>query len=114
MYAGSYPQQLTSHDGEQAKTTRDSGTVTAIPQQVVIICAWKVGRGDRIRTYDLRYPKPSRYQAAPRPVRAALAGARSIEKADLTRRRAMRRRGRSWRVGSARPAAGPASPKAPH
>ena len=25
------------------------------------------GRGDRIRTYDLRYPKPSRYQAALRP-----------------------------------------------
>ena len=27
----------------------------------------KSGRGDRIRTYDLRYPKPPRYQAAPRP-----------------------------------------------
>lgn len=30
------------------------------------------GRGDRIRTYDLRYPKPSRYQAAPRPDRWAV------------------------------------------
>ena len=25
------------------------------------------GRGGEIRTHDLRYPKPSRYQAAPRP-----------------------------------------------
>lgn len=25
------------------------------------------GRGERIRTSDLRYPKPPRYQAAPRP-----------------------------------------------
>ena len=29
--------------------------------------ASKTGRGERIRTSGLRYPKPSRYQAAPRP-----------------------------------------------
>ena len=27
----------------------------------------KTGRGEKIRTSDLRYPKPSRYQAALRP-----------------------------------------------
>ena len=30
-------------------------------------CGVKSGRGDRIRTYDLRFPKPPRYQAALRP-----------------------------------------------
>jgi hypothetical protein len=29
------------------------------------------GRGEKIRTFDLRYPKPSRYQAALRPDLAA-------------------------------------------
>ena len=28
---------------------------------------YSIGRGAQIRTEDLRYPKPSRYQAAPRP-----------------------------------------------
>ncbi len=32
------------------------------------------GRGERIRTSDLRYPKPSRYQAALRPDETGLAG----------------------------------------
>ena len=29
--------------------------------------SWPSGRGSKIRTCDLRYPKPSRYQAAPCP-----------------------------------------------
>ena len=32
-----------------------------------MVCSVTAGRGSRIRTYDLQYPKLSRYQAAPYP-----------------------------------------------
>ena len=56
------------------------------------------GRGDRIRTYGLRYPKPSRYQTAPRPDARASRPRRRAGKG-LTDR--ARRRGRREPTGAA-------------
>ena len=68
------------------------------------------GRGDRIRTYDLRYPKPSRYQAAPRPDWRVLAYETSAEKSKPAVIRTARRRfrGQSTDDGPPRPPRAPA------
>lgn len=52
---------------EKARKLAIARMQPAIRADVGLCNFWKAGRGDRIRTYDLRYPKPSRYQAAPRP-----------------------------------------------
>ena len=60
----------------RAVSRHDTGKVClqiSDPHGPIAIYKLISGRGDRIRTYGLRFPKPSRYQAALRPDTRALA-----------------------------------------